>query len=406
MPEKNKKFLPYVILFTLMYFTSYITRINYGAVIANIEEVEKISKELLSLAITGSFITYGIGQVISGYLGDRFQPKNLIGYAFLVTATMNLLIPFCTSPYQMTAIWCVNGFAQAFMWPPLVRIASEIFTPDEYAKATTYISFGGNFGTIAIYLIAPAIIMLASWRQVFYVTAGCAIVMFLLWCKFCPKITSKKKEVVPQEKISSENYIGRHPIFSIMMVLVMVAIALQGSLRDGITTWMPTFISESFNLGSKISILTGAILPIFGIFSIQLTSIIYRKKFQKNPLLYVGIIFMIGVASTLCLLLSNGKSVVLSVLFSACLSGTMHGANWVMVCILPMNFKKFGNISTVSGVLNACTYVGSALSAYGIAVLCENFGWTFTIVIWGLIALLGASICIGFSKKYKNRILK
>ncbi|MBO5366264.1 MAG: hypothetical protein J6A39_06540, partial [Peptococcaceae bacterium] len=35
------------------------------------------------------------------------------------------------------------------------------------AKATTYISFGGNFGTIAIYLIAPAIIMLASWRQVF-----------------------------------------------------------------------------------------------------------------------------------------------------------------------------------------------------------------------------------------------
>lgn len=82
-------------LFTLTYMISYITRINFGAVISEMVTATGFSKSSLSAALTGSFITYGTGQVISGFLGDKISPKRLIGLGFTVTVLMNLLVPLC-----------------------------------------------------------------------------------------------------------------------------------------------------------------------------------------------------------------------------------------------------------------------------------------------------------------------
>ncbi len=93
------------LLFTITYMVSYMTRINYGAIVSEMASAEKLSKSMLSLALTGSFITYGTGQIISGVCGDRFSPKKLVFGGLLVTMLMNLLIPFCQNPYQMLAVF-------------------------------------------------------------------------------------------------------------------------------------------------------------------------------------------------------------------------------------------------------------------------------------------------------------
>ena len=77
-----------ILLFTFTYMISYVTRINYGAVISEMVKDTGISKALLSMALTGSFITYGAGQVVSGICGDKFQPKKLVFYGFCLTILM------------------------------------------------------------------------------------------------------------------------------------------------------------------------------------------------------------------------------------------------------------------------------------------------------------------------------
>ena len=120
--ENRKTVNRFILLFAFTYMISYITRTNFGAIIQEMQTNTGISKQLLSMSLTGSFITYGTGQVISGVLGDKISPKRLITIGLSATVCMNLLIPLCNSPYQMLAVWSVNGFAQSFMWPPLVRI--------------------------------------------------------------------------------------------------------------------------------------------------------------------------------------------------------------------------------------------------------------------------------------------
>ena len=83
------------------------------------------------------------------------------------SALMNFAVPLCKSPAGITAVWCVNGFAQALMWPPIVRIFSEYLTPSRYKNATVKVSWGSSLGTIAIYLCAPVCVTLWGWRSLF-----------------------------------------------------------------------------------------------------------------------------------------------------------------------------------------------------------------------------------------------
>ena len=395
--QSKKQVNGIAILFMTVYMVSYITRINYGAIISEMESSAKIAKDLLSMALTGSFITYGVGQIISGLCGDRFSPKKLVAYGLVATVLMNLLIPLCQSPYQMLAVWCVNGFAQSFMWPPIVRLMTALLSEEDYKKTSVIVSYGSSFGTIAVYLIAPIIISLLSWKWVFRISAIFGIIMIAIWLKLAPEVDAEKKAAVREGNSGAVK-----AMFSPLMICVMLSIILQGMLRDGVTTWMPSYIAETYNFSNVISILTGVVLPIFSIVCFKITSRLYRKTFT-NPMTCAGVIFGVGALASIALLIFTGKSAAFSVLFSAMLTGCMHGVNLILICMIPPFFKKYGSTATVSGVLNSCTYIGSAISTYGIAVISKNFGWNFTLLIWLLIAASGTALCFISAKPWKKK---
>ncbi len=393
----KKEITALAFLFMIAYMVSYITRINYGAVIAEVEKSTNLSRSLLSMAVTGSFVTYGVGQIISGVLGDVFSPKKMVSLGFIITVAMNVLLPLCQNPYFMLVVWCINGFAQSLMWPPMVRIMSSLLSDEDYKRTSAKVSFGASFGTIFVYLFSPLLISLWGWKSVFVFSAVCGVIMLFVWNKLCKDVNSEKS---PKEKKSKGGEMG--PVFAPVMLAVMGAIILQGMLRDGVTTWMPTYISETYNLGSATSILTGVVLPIFGVACVQISSTLYRKKI-KNTLLCAGVIFGVGAISAVALSALSGLNAAFSVAFSALLTGCMHGVNLILICMVPNFFKKYGRVSTVSGIINACTYIGSAISTYGIALLSERMGWSFTLRIWVLIALLGTALCFLVARKWKKQ---
>ena len=155
---KNKYSGILVFLCSAVYFVSYLTRINYAAVMVEITKSLNISKTAASLALTASAISYGFGQIVSGYLGDKFKPEKIIVSGLICTSLMNLLIPLTASPGYMTAIWFVNGLAQAMMWPPMVKIMTSMLNDEEYKKGCIKVFWGSSTATIFIYIAAPFII--------------------------------------------------------------------------------------------------------------------------------------------------------------------------------------------------------------------------------------------------------
>ena len=123
MKTDNKRYIRLLaVLCMIVYFVSYLTRINYSAVLLEIVNSRGISKTEASLAVTASALSYGIGQLVSGYFGDRIKPYRIVFAGLLCTAAMNFILPLFASTAATVAIWTINGFAQAMMWPPIVKI--------------------------------------------------------------------------------------------------------------------------------------------------------------------------------------------------------------------------------------------------------------------------------------------
>ena len=383
-----------IFLCSMVYMISYITRTNYGAAIAEMVTSTGFSKSALSVALTGSFISYGVGQLISGWIGDRVQPRTLIATGLAATSCMNLLIPLCSAPWQMAVVWCFNGLAQAFMWPPIVKIMYVTLTPNDYSKGMVRVSWGSSIGTIAVYLLVPLMILTLGWKQVFNISAIFGILGIFIWLPFCPKI-----ELASSQKKSGGKVTGLREVLP-ALILVMLCITMQGILRDGVTTWMPSYIAETFHLSNEISILAGVILPIFTIVCYGLANMFYMKL--RNPVICAVWIFGGAAVSSVLLYLFCGSSPILSVALSAVITGCMHGVNLMFNGNSPGFFAKGGNVSFYTGLLNSCTYIGSAISAWVIPLASENAGWDAAIGLWAIIACTGlilASICIVPFKK-------
>ncbi len=114
--------------------------------------------------------------------------------------------------------------------------------------------------------------------------------------------------------------------------------------------------------------------------------------------------------SSLILVFAFSTHIVLSILLIAIVTGCMHGINIMLIGILPSRYKNENRVSTISGMLNAFTYVGSALSTYGTAALADSFGWKFTITIWCAITLMGTALTfivirkLKYQRKYMHKL--
>lgn len=401
--KKDIGFLTF--LCAAVYFVSYVSRINLGAVLVEVVNSGFAEKKTAALALTVCSVTYGAGQLVSGYLGDRFKPQNIIFIGFFITAAMNISVGMLNTGYLLVGVWAINGFAQALMWPPLVKILSSRLDSEAYKKACVKVSWGSSFGTVAVYLTAPLIIKFFSVRAVFTAGGVAAIVMALVW-KFTfehHKPFAVTENTACESKMpEAQSTTPKFDAFSVtLLVSVMAAIVLQGALRDGVTNWTPSYISDMFKLDSSVSILTGVVLPVFSVISFSVTSFINRKLI-KNEMLCSAAIFGIGAVSALLLVLVGNKSVAVSLLLLALLVGCMHGVNLILVCMIPAHFAKYGKVSLVSGIINSSTYVGAALSTYGIAVFTDAYGWGKTIALWSAIAFSGTLICVSLCGKWQK----
>ena len=57
-------------IFSIVYFASYVTRINFAAIIQSVVSDTGYLKSDLSLVLVVLSITYGIGQIINGIISD------------------------------------------------------------------------------------------------------------------------------------------------------------------------------------------------------------------------------------------------------------------------------------------------------------------------------------------------
>lgn len=387
----------------LAYFSSYIGRLNYSSAMPAMIRSSILTTSEAGFISMLYFFAYGIGQFLNGMLADRIHPGKMIFIGVFASGILNCVMGFFPYFHSMAFFWCINGYTQAMIWPPIMRIFAEMMTEDKQMKYCVHITSTMALGTLASYLLSAVVVAVANWQYVFFAAAFWMCMAALLFKYGFKKIEDfaaehgvcRKNEMADKCETRSFSTPFSKLLVNSGLLFLLVPVIVHGVLKDGVTAWVPTYISEIFSASPTISILVTTILPVINLSGAYAAQFMYQKFFRQHEVKTAAFFFSIPTGALLLLWKFGAVNMFLTAGLLAVITSAMMAVNTLFVNLLPLRFEKTGRVSTVSGFLNAMAYLGCAISTYVIGILVQYAGWSLTIFCWLMITVIAMLFCFG-----------
>ncbi len=387
----------------IAYTSTYICRLNFSAVIPELTSGNIMSESRIAAISSVFFVCYGVGQLFSGIIGDKLNTRIMIFSGVLISSLCNILIFFFHTFEALFVLWALNGVVQSLVWTPILKIASVEYDSKSRDKFGIDMATTVPTGTILSYAVSLVTMLFLPWNYVFLVCGlivGASAVTWFIGTgklklrKHASQENEKKQSVMPPLKILKL-------CISSGVVLMLIPIMVQGTLKDSVTQWTPEFFSSQFGSSTTFSLALTMVLPI-----VNVTGAFIAKKVNKkinNELKTAVLFFMIAAGFLLLLRMFAGKSAILSLVCMAGVTNCMFAINVMLITIVPLHFSKHGVVSTVGGILNATAYIGCALTNMVAGKILDNTGsWNTLFIFWIALGVAAAAVSMVASVIWKK----
>ena len=387
-----------LILCWAAYACIYFGHVNLSVALPNIQSAFHVSRT--DVALLGSLFSwcYAIGQLVNGSLGDKVSGRILIFIGLFATAVFNLLFGIISCFALLAVIWSLNGYFQSMLWGPMSRILSMWFPREKQSGVIVAISTSMVGGYVLSWGLASILLSVTGWQWVFLVP-GIAIFLFsFVWVRFIrnrPEDFGLVSPATRQKLVSADgaNDTQKVPLLRIIretgLIYIVLACIAQGIIKDGISLWAPTFIAETQHLSIQSAALSVLLIPAFNFFGLLLAGWL-NKKMRYNEINAIICLFVFSIAMTVCLLWLGRFGIFPALIFLGLSSASMYGANTLLIGVVPMNYLKYGKVSSIAGFLDFCAYLASGVTSLLTGVIISSpAGWNGVIVMWVVSAAAG-----------------
>lgn len=388
------------------YTVSYIGRKGFSAGLTEISQTLAMSRTFSGAISTGYLACYGGGQLINGLLSDRISPKYMITAGLFGAGVCNTLMGLVSAPYTMLIVWCMNGLFNSMLWSSVIRAISEWLPHNNQPVACTAIEATVPVGTVIAYAVSSVCLKFFSWRISFFVSGSCLFAVCAVW--FIS--VSSLKNYIEKTRLAnaalnasvvsngSENSdrVSRVSlvkcIFGAGLVTAVIGILFNGIIKDGVTEWVPAFITERFSVPAATAVSASMLLPV-----INLSGAFVAKKVNdrlNNEMASASVMFLICVISMTLLYVCARADIIPTVVLLAVATSAMLGANNLFLTRMPLYFSPVGRTASVTGFLNACSYLSASLSSVLIGRIADKAGWNSAVIFWMIASAAGLAACI------------
>lgn len=395
--KADKRSLWLIALCWLVYACSYIGKLGYNANVTQIETLYGVTHAEAGTVSTFFFFAYGAGQIVNGLLCKKYNLRFAVFGSLLLSALMNILVGLAPSFAILKFLWLVNGAALSVLWTALIRLLAETLTEEKRKTAVIVMGTTVATGTFLTYGMSALFVALGNFQTVFYVAGALLPVVAVVWLIAYPHLTNTEaqpKEIEATKTESAEatdKKSGLQGLWAALIVMAVFAVT-DNLVKDGLTTWVPSILKETYALPDYVSILLTLFLPVLAVFGATVAVALQKKI--KSFVLICAVLFLTSAAliGVVIGFLPTGAVVVTMISF-ALVSCLMSGVNNVITSMAPMFWKNKINSGMLAGILNGFCYLGSTVSAYGLGAVADAWGWTAT--FWLLFALCAGCAIVG-----------
>ena len=395
--KADKRSLWLIALCWLVYACSYIGKLGYNANVTQIETLYGVTHAEAGTVSTFFFFAYGAGQIVNGLLCKKYNLRFAVFGSLLLSALMNILVGLAPSFAILKFLWLVNGAALSVLWTALIRLLAETLTEEKRKTAVIVMGTTVATGTFLTYGMSALFVALGNFQTVFYVAGALLPVVAVVWLIAYPHLTNTEAQPKESEATKTESAeatdkkSGLQGLWAALIVMAVFAVT-DNLVKDGLTTWVPSILKETYALPDYVSILLTLFLPVLAVFGATVAVALQKKI--KSFVLICAVLFLTSAAliGVVIGFLPTGAVVVTMISF-ALVSCLMSGVNNVITSMAPMFWKNKINSGMLAGILNGFCYLGSTVSAYGLGAVADAWGWTAT--FWLLFALCAGCAIVG-----------
>lgn len=310
--QYRKKRISVFLSITLGYAMYYVIRQGFAVVKKPLMQAGIFDAAQLGGIGSVFFFTYMIGKCVNGFLADRLNIKRFLALGLLGSATLLVLMGFCSSFYLFAVLWGLCGWFQTFGAAPCVVSLNQWFSNKE--RGTLYgIWFSAhNIGTGLTYIITAYIVSAYGWRMGFFAPGllGISASFFLyLFMYDRPEVYGLPAVAVfAGEQTPDEHRAKNKPVFKAQLgVLLRPAVWVLGLssaacyvTRYAFESWGVVFLTEAkgYSLTKASGIIS--ISQFAGIVGAVTCGLISDKFFHHKrsvPCMLFGIFFVLSTAA-------------------------------------------------------------------------------------------------------------
>lgn len=386
----------------LVYCVAYLGRLNYSSAMLPMLEEAILTPSSAGWGHTAYFAAYALGNIVNGFAADRADPRRMVCIGLLGSAAANFVMIFETGPFLQAFFWGINGWAQAMIWAPLLRVFSVMLTAKDKINACVNIVSSQVIGNFASYLLSAGLLKFLSWHWLFAVPAGVLSLCALFWHRIFGGLSEKagRRSVSVAQRSQAASIDLRSVLIGTGLSVVVIPAVVHGTLKDGLTAWIPTYLGESFSLSASAALFLTAVVPLMNLSGAYMAKAVHRMT-GENTLVACVILMAAGAAMLALLVAAQGSGALLSAVLLSGVTAMMMAVNTLLVAIFPLRFENQGCVSLVSGLINALGYLGAAVSMAGAGYAIEHFGWPTA--LWSAASLAAFAALSGIAVLIRRR---
>ena len=383
----------------LVYSAAYIARGNFSFARSLMMDEGMIDAGIAGTISAVYFICYASGQIFNGILADRKSPFIMVMIGLSVVVGSNMAMTIGGQPAWLLIVWWgINGLGQSMLWSPVFFIVSNILHSKVKFTAITLISVCTPAGKTSCALLSGLALTSGKWQSVFYAASLVIATVLVLWVAIY--LSVKKEIIVRRPKSSAEGEQGKKEkapfgrlIIASGMILALPSLMIHGLFLNGVTEVIPSILTKEYSLTPSASALLDSIIPVVGVFGVFFCNFIYFKLCKRNEIKCANILMALNIIPVVIMLvlafaLSSGfltsklGDAVIFVITYGLIYILQLGFGHAIISLLAMRYAKFGLAATMTGLLNAVNYGGSAIATYGMSYAVESLPLWQTVIIW------------------------
>lgn len=187
------------------------------------------------------------GGIIFGIVADKYSKVKMFVFTVLLFSISTFLIAFSTNVYMLFLLRFFAGMGAGGEYGVGMALLADAFAKKTRGRVTSYVTIGGQMGSIIAAIGAAIILPQFGWRGLFVI--GILPIFLALYAWKNLKETKQEENMVKEEKVKipiSELFSSKKRAITTITLTIMATVQVAGYF--GLMNWLPSILQKRLGL--------------------------------------------------------------------------------------------------------------------------------------------------------------